>query len=126
MILNPNQRRQGDVLFVRVEFRPAWARNAPAHRDESDRLIVEYGAGSGHAHTIREHNAAGFRAGTTPAQEVAGLDYVEVGGSTPVTLRHEHSDGHHAEHEELALLPGCYERAVQVEFDPEEERRIAD
>jgi len=124
MKLNDMQIRQGDVLFVKIAGRPNWARNA--ERDQAQRLVAEHGESSGHAHAIRDKNALGFRATTPENAALAGLDYVEVGGSEAVTMRHEFIDGRHAEHAPVSLAPGGWERAVQVEYDPEEERRVAD
>lgn len=123
MKLNENIMRQGDVTLVRVDKVPRWAKEAK--RDEHGRVVAEYGESSGHAHALRERGVQGFRAETAEMAALAGLDVVLVGGSGAV-MRHEFADGRHAEHEPVALAEGVWERAVQVEHDPEEERRIAD
>lgn len=121
--LNENIRRQGDVTLVRVDKRPRWAK--PADRAPDGRVIAEYGESSGHAHAVYGKSVLGFRA-TDPANAaLAGLDYLEIGGSR-AEIKHELSDGRKAEHDTVALAPGHWERAVQVEYDPEEERRIVD
>lgn len=125
MKLNKDQIRQGDVLLVRVGEAevPRWA--IEAGRDEHGRVVAEYGEATGHAHAIRDKDCAGFRAETAEAAALAGLDVVLVGGAGAV-MRHECPDGRHAEHAPVTLRAGVWERAVQVEYDPGEERRIAD
>lgn len=124
MKLNPNIVRQGDVTLVRVGATrlPAYAKEAQAG---AEKIVVEHGESSGHGHRIHANEATGFRAETAEMAALAGLDVVLVGGSGAV-MRHEYADGKHAEHEPVTLRSGVWERAVQVEYDPEEERRIAD
>jgi len=124
MKLNPNQVRQGDVVLNRIAKVPAYAAKE-AKRDEHGRVVAEYGESSGHAHAIRDKHVTGFRAETAEMAAMAGLDVILVGGGGAV-MRHEYADGKHAEHEPTPLGEGVWERAVQVEYDPEEERRIAD
>lgn len=121
--LNPNIVRQGDVTLVRVadDKTPRWANEIK--RD--GKLVVEHGESSGHGHRITEKHTTGFRAETAEQAAMAGLDVVLVGGARAV-MRHEYADGRHAEHEPVVLRQGVWERAVQVEYDPEEERRVAD
>ena len=123
--LNLNQIRQGDVLFVRVGKRPPWAGDE-AKRDQYGRLVAEYGEASGHAHAFRDPNVCGFRATSPEMAAFAGLDYIEVGGSTAIDLRHEYADGRHAEHATVAFSPGGWVRAVQVDEEAEVTRREAD
>lgn len=121
--LNPNIVRQGDVTLMRVGKTklPAYAKEAK----QGAKVVVEYGESSGHGHRIADKGVTGFRAETAEMAAIAGLDVVLVGGAG-ATMRHEYEDGRHAEHEPIALREGVWERAVQVEYDPEEERRIAD
>ena len=123
--LNPNIVRQGDVTLVRVADGdvPGYAREAK--RDTEGKVVMEYGESSGHGHRIADKGVTGFRAETAEMAAMAGLDVVLVGGSG-ATMKHEYANGQHAEHEPIALREGVWERAVQVEYDPEEERRIAD
>lgn len=123
--LNPNIVRQGDVTLVRVGKTevPAYAKEAK--RDAENKVVMEYGESSGHGHRIADKDATGFRAETAEMAAMAGLDVVLVGGAG-ATMKHEYANGQHAEHEPVALREGVWERAVQVEYDPEEERRIAD
>lgn len=123
MNLNPNIIRQGDVTLVRVAKRPAWAKKADKAAD--GRVIAEYGESSGHAHAVHGKNVLGFRATDPVNAAFAGLDYLEIGGSG-ADIKHEMAGGQKAEHDAIALADGHWERAVQVEYDPEEERRIAD
>lgn len=121
--LNPDIVRQGDVTLVRVsdESVPRWAEKL----ERDGKLVVEHGESSGHGHRIAEKHTAGFRAETAEQAAMAGLDVVLVGGARAI-MRHEYADGRHAEHESVTLRSGVWERAVQVEYDPEEERRVAD
>lgn len=123
MKLNDDIVRQGDVTLVRVSDAqlPGYAREAK----REGKVVVEYGESSGHGHRIADAGVTGFRAETAEMAALAGIDVVLVGGAG-ATMRHEYADGRHAEHEPIALREGVWERAVQVEYDPEEERRIAD
>lgn len=123
MKLNENIVRQGDVTLVRIGKTkvPAYAREV----GRDGKIVLEYGESSGHGHRIADEGVQGFRAETAEQAAMAGLDVVLVSGSGAV-MRHEYVDGKHAEHEPVALREGVWERAVQVEYDPEEERRIAD
>lgn len=123
--LNPNLVRQGDVTLMRIgkSAVPKYAR--PVERAEGEKIVVEHGESSGHGHRLAEPGVSGFRAETAEMAALAGLDVVLVGGAGAV-MRHEYADGRHAEHESIALREGVWERAVQVEYDPEEDRRVAD
>lgn len=123
IMLNPNLVRQGDVTLMWIgETRiPAYA--TEAQRD--GKVVIEYGESSGHGHRISEQHVTGFRAETADMAAAAGLDVVLVGGGGAL-MKHEYADGRHAEHEHIHLRAGVWERAVQVEYDPEEERRVAD
>lgn len=123
--LNENIVRQGDVTLVRVGKTkvPGYAKETK--RDAEGKVVMEYGESSGHGHRISDPSVTGFRAETAEMAALAGLDVVLVGGAG-ATMKHEYANGQHAEHEPVALREGVWERAVQVEYDPEEERRIAD
>lgn len=123
MKLNKNQIRQGDVVLNKIDAKPRWAKEAK--RDEHGRVVAEYGESSGHAHAIRDKHVQGFRAETAEMAAMAGLDVVLV-GVDGTTMFHEYADGKMAEHSPVPLTEGVWERAVQVEYDPEEDRRIAD
>ncbi len=122
MKLNESIVRQGDVTLVHVGTKlPRYAKEAKT----ADKVVVEYGESSGHGHRIADKGVSGFRAETAEMAAMAGLDVVLVAGSS-ATMKHEYADGRHAEHEPVVLREGVWERAVQVEYDPEEERRVAD
>jgi hypothetical protein len=125
--LNPDIIRQGDVTLVRVAKTavPKWAREVKADDKADGKVVVEYGESSGHGHRIADKGVLGFRAETAEMAALAGLDVVLVGGAGAV-MRHEYADGRHAEHDPVTMREGVWERAVQVEYDPEEERRVAD
>ena len=125
MKLNPDIVRQGDVTLVRIGKTKVPAYAHEAKRDPDGKVVMEYGESSGHGHRIADKDVTGFRAETAEMAVVAGLDVVLVGGAG-ATMKHEYADGRHAEHEPIALREGVWERAVQVEYDPEEERRVAD
>lgn len=125
MELNPNIVRQGDVTLVRVGKTRVPAYATEAKRDSENKVVMAYGENSGHGHRIADKDAIGFRAKTAEMAAMAGLDVVLVGGAG-ATMKHEYADGRHAEHDPISLREGVWERAVQVEYDPEEERRIAD
>ena len=125
MKLNPDIVRQGDVTLVRINddgTPPSWAKRAERN---DGKVVVEFGESSGHGHRIAEKHVTGFRAETAEMALMAGLDAVLVSGGAAI-MRHEYADGRHAEHEPITLREGVWERAVQVEYDPEEERRVAD
>lgn len=125
MKLNPDIVRQGDVTLVRIRAAKAPAYAKEAKRDVDGKIVMEYGESSGHGHRISDPDVIGLRAETAEMAAMAGLDVVLVGGAGAV-MRHEYSNGQPAEHEPVTLRAGVWERAVQVEYDPEEERRIAD
>lgn len=120
--LNPDQVRQGDVFLERVNELPAWA-SRPVQR-EGERIVIEHGEASNHAHALREPVTC-FRATTAEMAANAGLDAVLVGGAG-ATLRHEYPDGAHAEHAAITLKPGAWVRAVQVDRAERAARRMAD
>lgn len=119
--------RQGDVLLVAVDKIPAKAQKL--ERKPGERLVLAYGERTGHAHAIRSDNVTAFRAESAEDKALAGLptmDYILVGGSSPVALRHEYEDGRPAEHTPVTLPPGAYEVSAQVEYSPKELVRVSD
>lgn len=119
--------RQGDVLVRRVDSLPKKAQKV--ERKAGERLVLAYGERTGHAHALRSDNVTAFRVETAEDRALAGLplvDFIQVGGSDTVALRHEYEDGRRAEHVEVPLPPGTYQIAAQVEYSPKEIVRVSD
>lgn len=111
--------RQGDVVLVRVEALPDGL--VSAERDKAGRFVLAHGERSGHGHAIRDKNVMALRmAGTEPDPTgvSGGIDYIEVGGSSPATLCHEYINGKMAEHHPITLPPGLYKVVLQREYSP--------
>src|SRR5574337_330311 len=124
--------RQGDVLIMQVKSLPTGLRPAPLDKDGA--IVLAFGEQTGHRHAIYDHI---MQPEVTPgeADEIAeaaiaraqskarlwaapdGSRYLEV--SEAVTLSHE-------EHTAHTLPPGIYKLPVQMEYQPQELRRIAD
>jgi hypothetical protein len=100
--------RQGDVLLVRVRRRKT-AEMAKLPRS-GDRLVLELGEVTGHAHAIKAPKADLF--------EAAGKVFLAVDGEV-VALDHE-------EHETISFSPGLYQRGFQVEEEGEYVRPVSD
>ena len=111
--------RQGDVVLVRIDTLPEGL--IPTKRDKHDRIVLAHGEKSGHGHAIRDKSVCGFRLASTgddPTGVSGGVDYIEVGGSSPATLAHEYASGAMAEHHPITLPPGVYRVALQREYSP--------
>ncbi len=127
--------RQGDVLLVPVGPLPAGCAEVP---EDKGRIVLAHGEVTGHAHAIYDHAAgsadqdggnpavtteiadatiARARARATLWRAPDGERYLEV--SMPVTLRHE-------EHTAHTIPPGIYKLPRQVEYTPQELRRVID
>lgn len=100
------QYRQGDVFIVRVDKLP---KTAKAQEKTENRVVLEYGEVTGHAHAVSADEATMFLDGTRR--------YLEVCLAT--TLRHE-------EHAPIELEQGVYEIRRQREYHPEELRYVQD
>lgn len=112
--------RQGDVLIERIDKLPIGLTQAP--RDHVGRIMLAFGETSGHGHAIRDKHVTGLRmAGSED------VDFIEVGGSGPATLRHEYESGALAEHQPITLPPGTYRVVRQREYvAPNIQRRVVD
>lgn len=106
--------RQGDVLLVKVAEAPN-VTLVERKRDASGRLVVEYGETTGHAHAVLERDAVLYDI-VLEAERIAG-QVLQV--AKPATIVHE-------EHGPHTIEEGVYERWLQMEYDPEEERRVRD
>lgn len=98
-----NQARQGDVLLVKLEAKPAGESRKIA-RDEQGRVVLAHGEATGHAHAINDPGAFLYQFGDQIVLEM------KQGG----TLRHE-------EHENIELDAGYYEVIRQREHTGEQE-----
>ena len=97
--------RQGDVLLVPAQL-PAGAIQTETQGD----VILAYGEVTGHAHRIRES--------TKVRMWSAGAErFLQVMEQTALT---------HEEHAPVTLQPGIYRLPQQVEYTPQEVRRVAD
>ncbi len=101
--------RQGDVLLIKVRRR-SLAKATPVPRD-GGRIVLAYGEVTGHSHAIDAALAELF-------EEKDGQLYLKVSGAD-AELRHE-------EHGAIAIPPGTYRVVRQVEYTPQEIRRVQD
>ena len=99
------QQRQGDVLMVPAEL-PAGAVQVKTQGD----VILAYGEVTGHAHRIKE--SAKVRMWSAGAER-----FLQV--MKTVALTHE-------EHTTVNIPPGVYKLPAQVEYTPQELKRVAD
>lgn len=97
--------RQGDVLLIQVTTLPSSAvPEAP-----EPRVVLAYGEVTGHAHALEPALATLY----------AVNDDRYLVTKPGATLRHE-------EHAEIPLEPGVYKVVRQVEYTPQEIRRVSD
>ena len=102
--------RQGDVLLVAVATIPEEAKDRVSR--VGNRLVLAEGEATGHAHAVKSREAVLFR------DPELNRVFLQVTGQG-VALEHD-------EHSPVALAPGAYEVVRQVEYSPEEIRRVAD
>jgi hypothetical protein len=115
--------RQGDVMLIKVDALPDGC--APIPDAEPHRTVLAHGEVTGHAHAIYVKNAMDIaRDALAKATKFAQLFVAKNGDrylkvTTPVTLQHE-------EHTAHSIPAGIYKLPVQVEYTPEELRRVED
>jgi hypothetical protein len=99
--------RQGDVLLVPVKSIPKDAVEQPAE----GRLILAYGEVTGHAHAFYDdsYNVKLYTCG--------GARYLDI--MAPVELKHE-------EHSTAHIPAGKWLLPQQMEYQPQELRRVTD
>ena len=102
--------RQGDVLIVPIGKLPVGVQ--PVER-ENGRVVLAHGEVTGHAHAIKDRQAALFR-----DPKLAAI-FMHVSSEGPVALKHE-------EHATIHIPPGAYQIVRQREYSPEEIRRVED
>jgi hypothetical protein len=128
----PQQIRQGDVQLEPVSKLPAGCTEVAP---DGKRIVLAYGEVTGHAHAIYDHVVVPNHRAELAAEEIAdaaiaraqtkarlwqapsGIRYLEV--TEAVTLKHE-------EHTAHTLNPGIYKLPCQVEYSPQELRRVED
>lgn len=111
---------QGDVMVERV------ADDAINGLIET-KPVLALGEATGHHHRFDdltgEKRALGFYkegdAGETMAGGAALAQFVQITGGAPMDLVHE-------EHGPISFMPGAYQKTQQVEYSPEEIRRVED
>lgn len=108
-----NHYRQGDILLIKVRALPDGAiENTP-----QDRIVLAYGEVTGHAHALYEPRTKAAPQGKVTAWDAGAERYIQVLEQT--ALKHE-------EHAPIDLAPGVYKVVRQVEYTPEELRRVED
>lgn len=105
-------RRQGDVLFVKVDRLPT------GERKKRENGTVAYGEVTGHSHSL----AVADRDMAEVLEIGDGL-YVHVGENG---VRIEGATFVHEEHGPITLPPGDYRVTIQREYSPEEIRNVID
>ena len=95
------QRRQGDVLFVKIEA-------LPEGLAERESPVVVEGEVTGHAHRLAQGRVL---------EDAQGMLFLEVLKATQVV---------HEEHHAIDLAPGCYRVIRQREYSPEAIRTVID
>lgn len=106
--------RQGDVNLIPVSELP---KNAKAVKPAGDRVIVRRGEATGHHHS--------FPADAVELWEADGNTYIEV--VAEAMLSHLNGVGAPTrEHEPVTVPAGIYLLPDQVEYAPQEIRRVAD
>lgn len=103
--------RQGDVMLVKVEkIEKSPYFEVREVKPEAQGIVLAYGEVTGHAHAVREVSKAKL-------WDAGAERFLQVMEKT--ALEHE-------EHAPIALDPGLYKVVHQREYDPEQERRVAD
>lgn len=106
-----DQARQGDVFIFRAPKKTT--KDAPVDREEN-RVVLAHGEVTGHAHAIKDKEAALF---TMKDAEFA-LDRL-LRSEKKVCLKHE-------EHDPIQIPKGDFIVRRQREYDPIAERIVAD
>lgn len=108
--------RQGDVLLVYLGDEEVNGTHEVEAKD--GRVVLAYGEVTGHAHAIYGGGAKLFRFDPDKGYQGMVADAV-LKVEQPTALKHE-------EHAEIPLPAGNYLVIRQVEYTPEELRRVAD
>jgi len=105
--------RQGDVLIERVQSIPEGAKDITPE----DRIVLAYGEVTGHAHAVYEPQTKEKPEGKARLWDAGAERFLQVVEKT--ALKHE-------EHAPVTLDPGIYRVVNQLEYTPEDIRRVAD
>lgn len=113
--LNPNHLRQGDVgLYKILNAKELTIKDKI--EPKNNRVILAYGEATGHHHSISLLDYPDVEAFNVVGEAEKML--LRVGDKCAVI--------EHQEHAPITLDPGWYEVHIQVEYDPEGERRVTD
>lgn len=114
---NQNHARQGDVAMSKAITKYDISKLKEVKSLVPNRVVLAYGEVTGHHHSIALDRYNGVKLYT--------LDEVTALLDIPET----YVDGVEVEHQEhgaVILFPGQHEVHIQVEYDPEGERRVQD
>lgn len=100
--------RQGDVLFVKTEAK--LTKDMPREKRDGNRQVIELGEVTGHAHAFYTKDVEVVNAST---------------GQRILNVLKE-SELKHEEHATITFPKGQYEIKRQREYDPIQERLVAD
>jgi hypothetical protein len=113
-VRNPKHKRQGDVGFAQIDKMPELS-GLKKVSPRNGLLILAEGEATGHHHSI--------------VMEPAIQDDVEMfeapGGTLYLRNKKPVMVGHQ-EHDTITLPAGVHQIEIQVEYDPEGDRRVAD
>lgn len=102
--------RQGDVCLVPIADLPADVEDVTPKKG---RVVLMHGEATGHAHAFYDRGVMLLQSKQEPRRRFLWVV------KTTALLRHE-------EHETAHVPPGLYELPQQIEYSPEELRRVAD
>lgn len=105
--------RQGDVLFIQTDKKIS--KDMPREEVKGGRQVIEFGEVTGHAHAFYNLEKEAVEVVNTPDGERI-LNVLNKGGAD---LKHE-------EHSTIHFEQGQYAVRRQREYDPIQERLIAD
>lgn len=107
--------RHGDVVIQRITEPKNAKEMRSVGRDKQGRLLLALGEVTGHAHAVCESEASLY-------------ELVDTGDLTERFLRidAEFATVTHEEHAPITLPEGWFRSWVKREYDPVEERRVAD
>lgn len=110
---NNNHIRQGDVGISKIETHNFELKEIPIN---GKRIILAEGEATGHHHSIVLESNPKMKFYDVVGQPQTRLLYIP---DSAVELEHQ-------EHGTITLEPGLYQIEIQVEYDPEGERRVRD
>lgn len=102
--------RQGDVLLIPIS-------ELPSGLVKTKKVTLALGEVTGHHHTIFSGATGYASVGEDP--NVALAEYLTIDSPTGADLVHQ-------EHSTITIPTGTYKSVIQVEYSPEEIRKVAD